>query len=163
MSSPKFFSIRELQRQDVALMNAMMVMFADSFGDADTYTSALPGKNYLERLLGSKHFIALVALAGKTVVGGLTAYELQKYEQERSEIYIYDLAVAADCRRQGIATALMSQLKAIAVSRGVYVIFVGRSPGHTGTVALCKTWQMHRGSALRHRSRPRLIVCRVFR
>jgi aminoglycoside 3-N-acetyltransferase I len=75
MSSPKFFSIRELQRQDVALMNAMMVMFADSFGDADTYTSALPGKNYLERLLGSKHFIALVALAGKTVVGGLTAYD----------------------------------------------------------------------------------------
>ena len=124
MSSPKFFSIRELQRQDVALMNAMMVMFADSFGDADTYTSALPGKNYLERLLGSKHFIALVALAEKTVVGGLTAYELQKYEQERSEIYIYDLAVAADCRRRGIATALMSQLKAIAVSRGVYVIFV---------------------------------------
>ena len=122
MSSPKFFSIRELQRQDVALMNAMMVMFADSFGDADTYTSAR------QKLSGAparlEAFIALVALAGKTVVGGLTAYELQKYEQERSEIYIYDLAVAADCRRQGIATALMLQLKAIAVSRGVYVIFV---------------------------------------
>jgi aminoglycoside 3-N-acetyltransferase I len=124
MSSPKFFSIRQLQRNDVALMNAMMVMFADSFGDVDTYTGALPSKNYLERLLGSKQFIALAALAEKTVVGGLTAYELQKYEQERSEIYIYDLAVAADYRRQGIATALMTELKAIAVSRGVYVIFV---------------------------------------
>jgi midasin (ATPase involved in ribosome maturation) len=73
MSSPKFFSIRELQRQDMALMNAMMVMFADSFGDADTYTSAR------QKLSGAparlEAFIALVALAGKTVVGGLTAYD----------------------------------------------------------------------------------------
>ena len=124
MSSPNFFSIRQLQRDDVALMNAMMAMFGDSFGEVDTYTGALPGKHYLERLLGSRHFIALAALADKTVVGGLTAYELQKYEQERSEIYVYDLAVASDYRRQGIATALMTELKAIAVSRGVYVIFV---------------------------------------
>jgi aminoglycoside 3-N-acetyltransferase I len=39
-------------------------------------------------------------------------YELRKFEQERSEIYIYDLG----CRRQrtgveGIATALIQQLK----------------------------------------------------
>jgi aminoglycoside 3-N-acetyltransferase I len=75
-------------------------------------------------LLGSNYFIALVALKKGSVVGGLVAYELHKFEQEHSEIYIYDLAVAAAHRRQGIATALIQELKKIAVARGAYVIFV---------------------------------------
>jgi aminoglycoside 3-N-acetyltransferase I len=40
-------------------------------------------------------FIAVVAFKGGDAVGGLAAYELKKFEQERSEIYIYDLAVAS--------------------------------------------------------------------
>jgi aminoglycoside 3-N-acetyltransferase I len=59
-----------------------------------------------------------------TVVGGLAAYELKKFEQERSEIYIYDLAVREEHRRQGIATALIAELRAIARRRGAYVIYV---------------------------------------
>jgi len=58
------------------------------------------------------------------VVGGIAAYELQKFEQERSEIYIYDLVVASAHRRKGIAAALIQELKNIAVARGAYVIFV---------------------------------------
>ncbi|MGI9404951.1 MAG: hypothetical protein ACR2O4_01155 [Hyphomicrobiaceae bacterium] len=38
----------------------------------------------------------------RQVIGGLVAYELKKFEQERSEIYIYDLAVAAEHRRKGV-------------------------------------------------------------
>ena len=75
-------------------------------------------------MLSSDYFIALAALKNGAVVGGLTAYELQKFEQERSEIYIYDLAVAAAHRREGIATALIQKLKKIAVARAAYVIFV---------------------------------------
>lgn len=48
------------------------------------------------------------------VVGGLVAYELAKFEQERSEVYIYDLAVLASHRRQGVATALIAELKSLA-------------------------------------------------
>jgi aminoglycoside 3-N-acetyltransferase I len=58
------------------------------------------------------------------VVGGLAAYVLQKFEQERREIYIYDLAVAELHRRKGIATKLINDLRAIARERGAYVIFV---------------------------------------
>jgi aminoglycoside 3-N-acetyltransferase I len=58
------------------------------------------------------------------VVGGLAAYELEKFEQERSEIYIYDLAVDAEHRRRGIATALIRQLQNIAAARAAHVIFV---------------------------------------
>jgi len=58
------------------------------------------------------------------VVGGLVAYELRKFEQRRSEFYIYDLAVLEPFRRRGIATSLIEALKPIARSRRGYVIFV---------------------------------------
>jgi aminoglycoside 3-N-acetyltransferase I len=57
-------------------------------------------------------------------VAGLVAYELRKFEQERAEIYIYDLAVAAAHRREGVATALIRELQKIAAERGAYVIMV---------------------------------------
>ena len=66
---------------------------------------------------------------GDEVVGGIAAYELRKFEQERSEIYIYDLAVASARRREGVATALIETLKHIAAGRGAYVIFVQADTG----------------------------------
>ncbi len=63
-------------------------------------------------------------MSGNEVTGGIAAYELVKFEQERSEIYIYDLAVAEKHRRTGIATALIQELRKIAAVRGAYVIFV---------------------------------------
>lgn len=71
-----------------------------------------------------------------SVIGGLAAYELQKSEQERSEIYIYDLAVAAAHRRQGIATALIRQLQNIAAARAAYVIFVQADIDDAPAIAL---------------------------
>lgn len=105
-------------------MEALSATFGEAFGDVDTYTGKQPSPDYLRRLLGRDHFIALVASIHGKVVGGLVAYELQKFEQERSEIYIYDLAVLAAHRRTGIATALIERLKLIAAARGAEVIFV---------------------------------------
>jgi aminoglycoside 3-N-acetyltransferase I len=136
MSSSTSFSIRQLTPADVTLMEAMMTTFAEAFGEMDTYTSARPSKEYLERLLGSEYFIALAALNSGAVVGGLAAYEFRKFEQERSEIYIYDLAVAAPHRRQGIAMALIENLKTIAAKRGAYVIFVQADRGDAPAIAL---------------------------
>lgn len=117
------FTIRLLAPDDIALMEAMLTTFGKAFNEAETYSGARPSPAYLRRLLASDYFIAVAALKGAEVVGGLAAYELQKFEQERSEIYIYDLAVAAAHRRQGIATALILELKRIAAVRGAYVIF----------------------------------------
>jgi len=99
-------------------------MFGQAFNEPETYGGARPSAAYLRRLLGGDSFIAVAALQAGEVVGGLAAYELRKFEQERSEIYIYDLAVAARCRRRGIATALIEQLKVVAAARGAYVIYV---------------------------------------
>lgn len=116
--------IRQLTPADLPTMHAMLDMFGEAFEDVEAYGRARPDAAYLGRLLGGEHFIALAALEDGAVVGGLAAYELPKFEQARSEVYIYDLAVAEAHRRQGIATALIERLKFIAAARGAYVIFV---------------------------------------
>jgi aminoglycoside 3-N-acetyltransferase I len=124
MSYSEPISICQLSAKDLLLMEELLTVFGEAFDEVDTYSSSRPSDVYLKRLLSSDYFIALAALKNGAVVGGLTAYELQKFEQERSEIYIYDLAVAAAHRREGIATALIQKLKKIAVARAAYVIFV---------------------------------------
>ena len=121
--------VRQLTPDDIVLMNALLATFGEAFDDEGTYIENRPSSGYLRRLLGSDYFIVLVALISDDVVGGIAAYELRKFEQERSEIYIYDLAVASGHRRQGIATALIEELKKIAAGRGAYVIFVQADTG----------------------------------
>lgn len=130
------FTIRPLGPRDVVLLQAMTKTFAHAFEDADTYCGAPPSPAYLERLLANECFIALAALDGGVVVGGIAAYELRKFEQERSEIYIYDLAVTKSHRRRGIATALIVELKKIAAARGAWVIFVQADLGDAPAIAL---------------------------
>lgn len=92
--------------------------------------------HYLERLLGRDTFIALAALEDDQVVGGVAAYVLPKFEQERSEIYIYDLAVAQTHRRRGIATAMIAELQRPAALRGACAIFVQADYGDAAAIAL---------------------------
>ncbi len=115
----------------------MLVCFGPGQVDqVDTFTSAQPSTAYLRKLLGSEHFIAFAALEGQSVIGRLAAYELVRFEQERSEIYIYDLAVASEHRRKGVATALVNELKVVAAERDAWVIFVQADPPDAPAVAL---------------------------
>lgn len=136
MSLPSRFSIHQLAPDEVALMEALLTIFGEAFGEVETYSRNRPSVAHLKQLLGSDYFIAIVALENSEVVGGIAAYELVKFEQERSEIYIYDLAVAATHRRQGIATALIQELKQIAQERKAYVIFVQADLGDEPAIAL---------------------------
>lgn len=127
---------RVLGPDDVGHMHAMLSLFGRAFGDADTYESARPGTDYLAALLGSPGFVAVAALSAGLVVGGLAAYVLPKFEQARSEVYIYDLAVDEPFRRRGIATGLIDQLRAVAAERGAWVIYVQADRGDGPAVAL---------------------------
>jgi aminoglycoside 3-N-acetyltransferase I len=61
---------------------------------------------------------------------------LQKFERNRREIYIYDLAVSAEHRRRGVARGAILELKRIAKARGAYVIYVQADPGDLPAIAL---------------------------
>lgn len=128
--------IHQLTSEDETVMAELMDVFGEAFGDLPTYTAARPGSAYMRQLLDSRSFIAIAALKDEVVVGGLAAYELQKFEQQRSEIYLYDLAVSAAHRREGVATALIEHLRQIAASRGAYVVFVQADHGDDAAIAL---------------------------
>ena len=130
------YSIQRLSASDVPLMKALLSVFGNAFDEWQTYEGAVPGAAYLEGLLASQHFIALAATKDGSVIGGLAAYELAKFERERSEIYIYDLAVAEAHRRRGVATALIGELRRIGAARGAYVIFVQADRGDDPAIAL---------------------------
>ena len=130
------FEVRRLCPGDLGLMRDMLRVFGEAFDEVETFSKRKPGDEYLQRLLGKPGFVALAAVERGEIIGGLAAYELEKFEQERSEYYIYDLAVRGDRRRRGVATAMIESLKPIAAARGAYVIFVQADYGDDPAVAL---------------------------
>ncbi|MBL0915577.1 MAG: AAC(3)-I family aminoglycoside N-acetyltransferase [Sphingopyxis sp.] len=116
--------VRRLGPGDIETARDLNALYADAFEDDETYSRDRPDEQWLARLLAKDAIIVLVAEADGRVVGGLTAYELPKLEQARSEIYLYDLAVAEAHRRKGVATALIAELQHIAADTGAWAVFV---------------------------------------
>lgn len=132
----RIWQVEKLTPDDITRFRAMNALFAEAFADKETYLGRPPDDDYVRRLLSKEHVHALVAHNAEQVVGALVAYELDKFESRRSEIYIYDLAVDADHRRQGIATALIARVCDIAAQRGVWVVYVQADYGDDPAVAL---------------------------
>jgi aminoglycoside 3-N-acetyltransferase I len=129
-------STRLLGADDLPALRGMLAMFGEAFEDRDTYGAHPPDDAYLRGLLARDSVVAIAAFDGNRVVGGLVGYVLPKVEQARTEFYIYDLAVDAEYRRQGIATAMIGTLQALAAQRGIDVIFVQADYGDDPAVAL---------------------------
>jgi aminoglycoside 3-N-acetyltransferase I len=139
MSIAPQYIYRQLTSDDVTLLKELLHVFGHAFNDSDTYLHAVPSDEYLTNLLGKEHFIVVAAMLGKAVVGGLAAYVLEKFEQQRREIYIYDLAVSDAHRRKGVATGTINALRKIAASQGAYVIFVQADLEDAPAIALYRS------------------------
>lgn len=129
--------VRILAPVDAPLLRAMLGVFAAAFDDNASYLDRQPSDSYLRQLLARDSFIAIAAQddSGK-VIGALAGYVLPKFEQQRSEFYIYDLAVDAGHRRRGIATAMINMLRQHAAQRGIHVIYVQADHGDEPAIAL---------------------------
>lgn len=130
------YSVKTLGVGDVDVLRQMLGVFGRAFDDLEGYCGNPPDSEYLANLLGGGVFVAIAACCGTQVVGALAAYELKKFEQARSEIYLYDLAVEASHRRAGVATALIEQLRREAARRSARVIFVQADYGDEPAIAL---------------------------
>jgi aminoglycoside 3-N-acetyltransferase I len=117
-------------------MRELNMVFGRAFEDPDAYEAAPPPDQWLIHQLSSDAVVALVAVHQGAVIGGLVAYELPKLEQARRELYIYDLAVDAAHRRQGVATALIDHLRHHAADRQAWVIYVQADHGDEPAIAL---------------------------
>jgi aminoglycoside 3-N-acetyltransferase I len=118
------FSTQLLGPSDVTTLRGMLDLFGREFGDPAAYIDKQPTEKYLVDLLARDTFIAASAILDGVVIGGLASYVLPKFEQARSELYIYDLAVDSAHRRKGVASALIQVLRDHAKAQGIYVIYV---------------------------------------
>lgn len=120
---------------DIADMEEANRLFLEVFAD-EAYHGPPAGRDHLAKLLADPKFVALVARIDGAMVGALAGYQLVKFEAERSEFYIYDLAVIEVHRRKGVATALIAALKPIARAAGGWMIFVQADPVDGPAIAL---------------------------
>jgi aminoglycoside 3-N-acetyltransferase I len=130
------YSYTILNPTDTEVMFDLLTVFGKAFEDEEMYQKNTPSRAYLKERLADKHCIVIAALKEDEVVGGLIAYVLPKLEQEKSEIYLYDLAVDENYRRQGIATKLIEELKIVGKKLGAWVIFVQADAVDEGAIKL---------------------------
>jgi aminoglycoside 3-N-acetyltransferase I len=130
------FSILRLRPEHAHLVPSVLNMFGTAFEAVDEWSAKRPDATYLAKLLAKDDMFVIAAISQGIVLGGLVAYELQKIEQQRSEIYIYDLAVDAAHRRLGIATSLIEALQLLARACGAWAIYVQADYGDEPAIAL---------------------------
>ena len=90
---------------------------------------------YMERFLGNLANYLIVAEFDGEVVGFLLAYELERMKEDARMMFIYEIEVAAGCRRRGIGTALIEEVRDIAAREGMVHAFVITNYSDAGAVA----------------------------
>lgn len=134
MSPPRRMQV--LGAADHAALRDMPALFGKAFEDPEQYGARPPGEAYLRLLLERDSFVTLTAFEGPRLGGGLAGNLLPKFEQERCEFCIHDLAVDAAHRRCGAATALIQELQRQARRCGSGRICVQADRGDDPAIAL---------------------------
>ena len=117
-------AVRRLGTGDLDGFRAMNVVFSDVFGEPENYAAHLPSDAYALNWLADPHNFAILATDDGETIGALSGYVLDKFEQDRREVFIYDLAVREAARRRGVASALIEETRRIARDIGAWTIFV---------------------------------------
>lgn len=112
--------IQRLTTGDRDLARRLFAMMAEVFEEPGAALSDA----YLDALLPRPDFWAMAALSGDDVVGGVTAHALPMTRAETSELFIYDVAVRADCQRRGVGRQLLTSLLEAASAAGIGEAFV---------------------------------------
>lgn len=130
------YSYKKLEKKDSKLFKKLIKLFGEVFNEPETYLYKEASQNYLEKILVNPNTIVIVSTDGNNVIGGLVAYVLEKFEQERKEVYIYDLGVLEEYRRKKVATNLILNLKEYSKQIGAYIIFVQADYGDDPAIKL---------------------------
>ena len=102
----------------------MNALFSTVFGEPENYAAHPPDEDYARTWLANPNNVAILAEVEGKAVGAIGGYILPKFEQERRELFIYDLAVLESHRRKGVATAMIEETRRIARDIGAWTVFV---------------------------------------
>ncbi|WP_079476618.1 GNAT family N-acetyltransferase [Marinococcus halophilus] len=117
-------------------MRKLNELYAEVFEEEEMYTGNKPSEAYLLKQLSNENTIICTAVLGEQVVAGLTAYVMNKLEEETCEIYVYDLAVDVKFRRRKIATNLLGFLLEEAKNLDASAVFIQADQEDAPAVAL---------------------------
>ena len=95
--------VRKLTTTDVSAFQALLLLFNQAFEEDRPLSETV----HLTKLLNDPHFIVIAAFSGEEILGGLTAYELPLYYENKTEIFLYDMAVHPDHQRKGVGKQLL--------------------------------------------------------
>lgn len=116
--------VRRLDQGDIAGFRAMNALFSEVFGEPESYAEKQPSDDYAASWLSNINNVAILAEEDSEPIGAIGGYILPKFEQERSELYIYDLAVLENHRRKGVASAIIEKTRRVARSAGAWTVYV---------------------------------------
>jgi aminoglycoside 3-N-acetyltransferase I len=116
------YSIKKLTKSDLQLAKQLFIFFQQDDG---VKKPSLGSDKYLLELISNKTYHIFVALDGETVIGGVTAYELPMFYKQVNEMFLYEIAVKPEYRRNGIAAALIETLKDFCIKKRIKCLFVG--------------------------------------
>jgi aminoglycoside 3-N-acetyltransferase I len=112
--------ISRIRKDDVERLAELVELLNEVFEEPNRVGS----KRQLKKLLRNPSFHAIVAIKEDKIVGGLTAYELDSYYTDKSELYIYDIAVKTELQNQGIGKKIIQYLKEYSTKNEIEGIFV---------------------------------------
>lgn len=114
--------IKKLRAEDIQLAKDLFLFYQV---DDEVENPVIPSDKYLYDILSRDTFHVIVAIQNGVVIGGLTAYELDMYKEETTEIFLYEIAVHPLYRRNGIAKELIESLKKTCAFKGIREMYVG--------------------------------------
>jgi aminoglycoside 3-N-acetyltransferase I len=120
MEQNKQYDVRRLTTDDTVTFKQLVELFCDVF---DMQKDGI-AESRLQQLLAAPHFVVLAAFENDKVCGGLTGYIMPMYYHTQSELYLYDMAVAATHQRQGIGRMLISAATAYCSVNNISTMFV---------------------------------------
>lgn len=112
--------VRRLVPGDELLAHQTFKVMREAFEEPASVLS----DSYVERLLSDADFWAFSATLAGSVIGGVTGHALPMTMSASSEIFLYDLAVAADYQRLGAGRMLVDALCRAAADVGIQTVFV---------------------------------------
>ncbi len=80
---------------------------------------------YIGRFLRGENNYLIVAYEGDSPLGYALAYRLQRFDMDKSMMYIYDVGVAENRRREGIGKKIINTAAQICRDEGLIKMFLG--------------------------------------
>lgn len=120
--------------------HAILALAIETLIPEDERGGTVASEAHLKKALAVPSNYFIVCLIDSSPVGYLSAFSFPAMHADRSLVYLYDVVVAERCRRNGIGSDLIEELKNLCRSDGVDHIWLGTSlENHAGQRTFMRT------------------------